>query len=89
MALKINDTTLQTAKDLNAAGDVAGAYRILVEAGDNYAANALVVIKRIGVPESLFARIVLAHWDKPYGIGVKLLCPRTSRKFHMLLSVHP
>jgi hypothetical protein len=64
MTLKITKTTLEAAKALNDAGDVAGAYRVLAEAGDNYAANALVVIEQIENPESIFARIVQAHWDR-------------------------
>jgi hypothetical protein len=64
MALKINDTTLQAAKELNGSGDIAGAYRVLAEAGDKYAANALVVIEQIKDPDSIYARIVQAHWDR-------------------------
>jgi hypothetical protein len=64
MSLEITDSVLEQAKALNVAGDVAGAYRVLAEAGDNYSRNALVVIEEIDDPESIFARIVQTHWDR-------------------------
>jgi hypothetical protein len=39
MANKINKSTLEAAEALNEVGDIAGAYRVLDEAGDKYAAN--------------------------------------------------
>ncbi|MET0067325.1 MAG: calcium-binding protein [Candidatus Thiodiazotropha sp.] len=64
MALTITESILNEAKALNAAGDVAGAYRVLASVGDNYSQNALVVIEEIDEPDSIFARIVQAHWDR-------------------------
>jgi hypothetical protein len=55
MAIRISESTLEETELLNDAGDVAGAYRVLADAGDNYAANALVVINEIEAPESIFA----------------------------------
>jgi hypothetical protein len=64
MALHITESVLEEAQALNKAGNVAGAYRVLAEAGDNYSQNALVVIEEIAAPESIYARIVQVHWER-------------------------
>jgi hypothetical protein len=61
MAWEITESVLEEAKALNAAGDVAGAYRVLAEAGDIYSQNALVVIEEINTPISIYAKIVQVH----------------------------
>jgi hypothetical protein len=59
MAVKITKSVWQAADALNQAGDVIGAYRVLAEAGDKYAANALVVMEQIDNPVSIFACITV------------------------------
>ncbi|MEJ2611436.1 MAG: hypothetical protein P8179_15480 [Candidatus Thiodiazotropha sp.] len=64
MAWKITESVLEEAEALNVAGDVAGAYQVLAEAGDFYSQGAQVVIEEINAPVSIFARIVQVHWDR-------------------------
>ncbi len=60
MALVINQTVLNKANNKLLAGDVAGAWQALADAGDSYAKRAAAIF---GQQDSLFAQLVEVQWS--------------------------